>query len=192
MLGFDTGPANCLLDAWAARHLKTPRDDNGTWARSGRVDDALLAHWLDDPYFDAPPPKSTGREVFNLDWLDARVPAQAAPADVQATLLLLSARTIAQALRAHGRDAREVFACGGGVHNAVLMDALRAELPHVHLDTTAALGLDPDYVEAVGFAWLARARLANEPGNLPEVTGARGARVLGAIYPAPAAPPQGT
>ncbi|MEO5558595.1 MAG: anhydro-N-acetylmuramic acid kinase [Dokdonella sp.] len=184
VLGFDTGPANCLLDAWAARHLNAPRDDNGAWARSGRVDEALLARWLDDPYFHAAPPKSTGREVFNLDWLGARVPAQAAPVDVQATLLVLSARSIADALRSHGRDTREVFACGGGVHNAALMDALRRELSNARLDTTAALGLDPDYVEAVGFAWLARARLADEPGNLPAVTGARGARLLGAIYPA--------
>ncbi|MEO5625758.1 MAG: anhydro-N-acetylmuramic acid kinase [Dokdonella sp.] len=185
VLGFDTGPANCLLDAWAARHLNAPRDDNGAWASSGRVDEALLERWLDDPYFHAAPPKSTGREAFNLDWLDARVPAHAVPADVQATLLALSSRSIAEALRAHGRDTREVFACGGGVHNAALMGALRRELSNARLDTTAALGLDPDYVEAVGFAWLARARLANESGNLPAVTGARGARLLGAIYPAP-------
>lgn len=184
VLGYDTGPANCLLDAWAARHLGTSRDDGGAWARSGRVDHALLASWLADPYFAAPPPKSTGREVFNLDWLDARLPANLAPADVQATLLRLSARSIADAIRAHGRGAREVYACGGGVHNTALMDALREELPGLRVDTTAALGLDPDYVEAVGFAWLARARLLGEPGNLPSVTGARGPRVLGAIHPA--------
>jgi anhydro-N-acetylmuramic acid kinase len=183
VLGFDTGPANCLLDAWAARHLDVSRDEDGRWARSGTVDQALLARWLEDAYFHAAPPKSTGREVFNLDWLDARVPAQAAPADVQATLLALSARSIADALRDHGSGAREVFACGGGVHNTALMDALRIELASVRVDTTAALGIDPDYVEAVGFAWLARARLANETGNLPSVTGARGTRVLGAIYP---------
>ncbi|GAA0710644.1 anhydro-N-acetylmuramic acid kinase [Dokdonella soli] len=188
VLGFDTGPANCLLDAWAARHLGTPRDDNGAWARSGRVDTTLLARWLDDPYFAAVPPKSTGREVFNLDWLDARLPAGLAPADVQATLLALSARSIVDALRAHGRGAREVYACGGGVHNPMLMDALRSELPDVRVDTTAMLGLDPDYVEAAGFAWLARARLSGEPGNLPAVTGARGPRLLGAVYPAPSLP----
>ena len=184
VLGFDTGPANCLLDAWAVRHLGTARDHNGAWAKSGRVDRALLANWLADPYFAAAPPKSTGREVFNLDWLDARLPAVLAPADVQASLLHLSARSIAEAIRAHGRGTREVYACGGGVHNAMLMDALRAELPGVRVETTTALGLDPDYVEAVGFAWLARARLLNESGNLPSVTGARGPRLLGAIYPA--------
>ncbi len=183
VLGFDTGPANCLLDAWAARHLGVARDEGGAWARQGRVDADLLARWLTDPYFVAAPPKSTGREVFNLGWLDARLPVTVAPIDVQATLLALSSRSIADALRSHGADTREVFGCGGGVHNAALMDALRVELPDMRVDTTAALGLDPDFVEAAGFAWLARARLANEPGNLPSVTGARGPRVLGAIYP---------
>jgi anhydro-N-acetylmuramic acid kinase len=184
VLGFDTGPANCLLDAWAARHLGTARDEGGGWARGGRIDKDLLARWLADPYFAAAPPKSTGREVFNLDWLDARLPADVAPVDVQATLLALSARSIADAVRMHGGGTREVFACGGGVHNAALMDALRVELAEMRVDTTEALGLHPDFVEAAGFAWLARARLAGEPGNLPSVTGARGFRVLGAIYPA--------
>jgi len=182
--GFDTGPANCLMDAWAERHLGTPRDDNGHWARSGQVDAALLQALLDDPYFRAAPPKSTGREEFNLAWLDARLPGGLAPADVQATLLALSARSIADALRTHAAGTREVYACGGGVHNTALMDALRSELPGVRLDSTAALGLDPDYVEAIGFAWLARARLRGEPGNLPGVTGARGPRLLGNVFDA--------
>ncbi len=182
VLGFDTGPANCLLDAWAALHLGVARDEDGAWARSGRVDAELLEKFLADPYFVATPPKSTGREVFNLDWLSARVSARISAADVQATLLALSVRTIADALRTHGPGTREVFACGGGVHNAALMDALRAALPDIRVDTTAALGIDPDFVEATGFAWLARARLAGEAGNLPSVTGARGPRILGAIY----------
>ena len=185
VLGFDTGPANCLLDAWAARHLGTARDDGGAWARSGRSNEALVGDWLADPYFAAAPPKSTGREVFNLDWLLARLPAGVAPADVQASLLGLSARSIAQALRAHATAPREVYACGGGVHNAALMDALRRELPDMRVGTTAALGIDPDFVEAAGFAWLARARLDGVPGNLPSVTGARGPRVLGAIHAGP-------
>ena len=180
VIGFDTGPANCLLDAWAARHLGTARDENGTWAASGEVRDNLLAAWLQEPYFAAPPPKSTGREHFNLDWLDVRTPADIAAADVQATLLALSARSIADALRASG--VREVYACGGGVHNTALMAALRAELPDLRFDTTSALGLDPDFVEAAGFAWLARARIDVLPGNIPSVTGALGPRVLGAIY----------
>lgn len=186
VLGFDTGPANCLLDAWAERHLGVARDDDGRWARGGKVDEGLLAECLDDPYFAAPPPKSTGREVFNLDWLDACVHAGMAPQDVQATLLALSARSIADAVRTNAPSIREVYGCGGGVHNTTLMDELRAGLPGVKVDSTDALGLDPDFVEAAGFAWLARARLANEPGNLPSVTGARGPRVLGAIYPASA------
>ncbi|HEY6985166.1 MAG TPA: anhydro-N-acetylmuramic acid kinase [Rhodanobacteraceae bacterium] len=185
VLGFDTGPANCLLDAWALRHLGTPRDENGVWAKSGRVDRDLLATLMSDSYFAAPPPKSTGREHFNLEWLDARLPANADAKNVQATLLTLSATTIAQAIRAATPDVREVFACGGGAHNPALMDALRSELAPATVANTSALGLDPDYVEAAGFAWLARARLAGAPGNLPAVTGARGPRLLGAIYPAP-------
>ncbi len=182
VLGFDTGPANCLLDAWSLRHCRTPRDEGGAWARSGRVDAALLQRLMGDPYFAAPPPKSTGREYFNLDWLDERLSGNIAPVDVQATLLQLSARSIADALRVHAPAVRELYACGGGVHNGALMAALRAELPDTKVDTTAALGLDPDFVEAIGFAWLARARLDHVPGNLPSVTGARGPRVLGAVY----------
>ncbi len=185
VIGFDTGPANCLLDAWATRHLGHARDEGGAWARNGRVNEVLLARCMSDPYFALPPPKSTGREVFNLDWLDARISADVSPVDVQATLLALSARTIADALRANAPTTREVFACGGGVHNAALMDALRMELPGLRVDTTATLGLDPDFVEAAGFAWLARETLAGRPGNLPSVTGAREPRVLGAIYAAP-------
>lgn len=182
VLGFDTGPANCLLDAWSLRHRGTPRDEGGAWASSGRVDAALLQRLLGDSYFAAPPPKSTGREYFNLDWLDPLLPPGIEPVDVQATLLQLSARSIADALRAHAPNVREVYACGGGVHNAALMAALRAGLPDAKVGTTAALGLDPDFVEAVGFAWLARARLEHAPGNLPSVTGARGPRVLGGVY----------
>lgn len=180
--GFDSGPANCLLDAWSLRVRGTSRDDDGAWARSGQPDGTLLARLLEDPYFAMPPPKSTGREHFNLDWLDASLSAGLDAADVQATLLQLSARSIADALRGHAPSVREVYACGGGVHNGALMAALRVALPDVKIDTTAALGLDPDFVEAVGFAWLARARLENAPGNLPSVTGARGQRVLGGVY----------
>jgi anhydro-N-acetylmuramic acid kinase len=146
------------------------------------VDDALLGRLLDDAYFAMPPPKSTGREHFNLDWLDARLSAGLDATDVEATLLQLSARSIANASRACAPSVREVYVCGGGVHNGALMEALRAALPDVKLATTAVLGLDPDYVEAIGFAWLARARLEGRPGNLPSVTGARGPRVLGGMY----------
>lgn len=186
VIGFDSGPANCLLDAWAARHLGRARDEAGAWAASGHCNGALLQACLADPYFSAPAPKSTGREYFNLDWLDARVPNGVAPVDVQASLLALSAQSIAAAL--HGTGTSEVYACGGGVHNAALMAALRSALPQLRVETTAALGLDPDFVEAVGFAWLARARLLGQAGNLPSVTGARGPRLLGALYAAPSLP----
>jgi anhydro-N-acetylmuramic acid kinase len=186
VLGFDTGPANCLLDAWSQQVRGTPRDEGGAWARSGRANGLVLERLLEDSYFGLPPPKSTGREYFNLDWLDPRLPVGLDAADVQATLLQLSARSIADSLRESAPDVRELYACGGGVHNRELMGALRAALPDVAIDTTAALGLDPDFVEAVGFAWLARARLENIPGNLPSVTGARGPRILGGIYAPPA------
>lgn len=185
VVGFDTGPANCLMDAWSLARRGTARDEGGAWAASGHVDAALLARLLAAPYFAHPPPKSTGREVFNLDWLQPQLPASIADADVQATLLQLTACSIADALRANAPAIREVYACGGGVHNAALIAALRDALPGTRIATTAALGLDPDFVEAVGFAWLARARLEDLPGNLPSVTGARGPRVLGALYAAP-------
>ena len=188
--GFDTGPANCLLDAWALRHLGQPRDDGGAFAASGGVVEALLQAMLADDYFARPLPKSTGREHFHLAWLDAHLARHPglAPADVQATLLALSVRSIADALRAHAPATARVIACGGGVHNAALMDALGAELPRVlgHpcvLETTAQHGLDPDFVEATAFAWLARQTLAGLPGNCVDVTGAAGPRVLGGVYP---------
>ena len=183
ILGFDTGPANCLLDAWNARHIGTPCDINGVWASSGRVNTDLLRELLDDPYFDATPPKSTGREVFNLDWLDVRLEHHALSAvDVQATLLLLSTRSIANALKQSGSPAQHVLACGGGVHNTALMASLAAELHPVSLASTSSVGVDPDFVEAALFAWLAWQRLEGKPGNLPGVTGARGLRVLGAVH----------
>lgn len=196
--GFDTGPANCLLDAWALRHLGQPRDEGGAFAASGRVDPFLLRALLSDDYFARPLPKSTGREHFHLEWLDAQLLRHPglAPADVQATLLELSVHSIANALAEHARDSSRVIACGGGVHNARLMQRLSAvlveRLGHVcALETSAAHGLDPDFVEAAAFAWLARQRLAGLPGNCVDVTGAAGPRVLGAIYPGNAEPRPG-
>lgn len=185
--GFDTGPSNCLLDAWAERHLGSPHDDDGAWAASGAVNPTLLDHCLADPYFDTPPPKSTGREHFNLGWLDAQLAAVDAEhaiteTDVQATLLALSVRSIHDAVRAHASSAREILVCGGGVHNGTMMRALQAALPSIAVRSTATAGVDPDFIEAAAFAWLARERLTGNPGNLPSVTGARGPRLLGAIY----------
>ena len=180
--GFDTGPANALLDAWCQRHCGAICDVDGALAARGNVDAALLAELLDDAYFALPAPKSTGREYFHLRWLDAHLAGRAlAVADVQTTLLALTAHSIAAALAAHAPDTHAVYACGGGVHNPVLMRALAQALPCV-LHSTADVGVDPDFVEAVAFAWLARERLAGRAGNLPGVTGARGPRVLGAVH----------
>lgn len=183
--GFDTGPANALMDAWCERHSGQPYDAGGAFAASGSVDAPLLARLLAEPWFALPPPKSTGREQFHLDWLQARLgDAVVASADLQATLLELTARTVADALQMTQPDTRRVLVCGGGVRNPVLMARLAAYLPQAVVESTAAHGLDPDYVEAMGFAWLARETLAGRPGNLPAVTGAAGPRILGVVYPA--------
>ncbi|URX63571.1 anhydro-N-acetylmuramic acid kinase [Luteibacter anthropi] len=184
--GFDTGPANGLMDAWCLRHRGEAYDRDGRFALSGTVDPDLLAELLDDAYFVLPPPKSTGREHFHLGWLDRhpRV-AELAPEDVQATLLSLSAVSITDAIREHAGDALDVVACGGGVHNLALMQAIAMRLEDKALVVSADFDIDPDLMEAMGFAWLAYRRLRGEPGNLPAVTGARGPRLLGALYAAP-------
>ena len=182
--GFDTGPANGLMDAWCQRHTGKPYDAGGTFAAQGRCDQTLLARLLDDPWFAQPPPKSTGRDQFHLGWVESKLQGDETPADVQATLLALSVRTIADALQATQAETRRVIACGGGVHNPTLMAALATAMPDAVVESSAAHGLDPDFVEAMAFAWLARETLAGRPGNLPAVTGAAGPRVLGAIYPA--------
>lgn len=179
--GFDTGPANGLMDAWCLAHRGQPYDRDGAFAAEGRVDEALLAALLADPWFALPPPKSTGRDQFQLQWLQARLGGQS-PADVQATLCELSAATVAEALLREMPGCRRLLACGGGVHNPELMRRLAGRLPGVSVASTASLGIDPDFVEAAGFAWLARETLAGRPGNLPAVTGARGPRILGAIH----------
>lgn len=181
--GFDTGPANALLDAWCQRHNGRAFDAGGAFAAQGRVDPALLARLLDEPWFAQPPPKSSGREQFHLGWLAPRLRDEP-PADVQATLLELTVASIVDALRATLPDAARLLVCGGGVHNPVLMERLAARLPGVAVESSTAHGLDPDHVEAMGFAWLARQTLAGLPGNLPPVTGARGPRILGCVHPA--------
>ena len=181
--GFDTGPANGLMDAWCEHHLGTAFDAAGAFAARGHIDDALLARLLGNPYFALPAPKSTGRDQFHLGWLDAQLQGVTiAPEDVQATLCELTAASIANALRTAQPETKRVLVCGGGVHNPVLLARLAARLPAIAIESTAVHGLDPDFVEAMAFAWLARETLAGRPGNLPEVTGARGLRVLGAIY----------
>ncbi len=182
--GFDTGPGNTLMDAWVRRHYNVPYDDGGRWASIGTVLPMLLETMLADPYFAKAPPKSTGFEYFNDDWLSERIEDDAEFADVQATLAELSAATIADAIVADAGKTRELLICGGGVHNRDLMRRLGDRLPGVALVSTADAGLDPDHVEACAFAWLAMRTVAGEPGNAPGVTGARRATVLGARHSA--------
>jgi anhydro-N-acetylmuramic acid kinase len=180
--GFDTGPANRLLDAWIGRHRGLGFDQDGAWAGTGRCDAALLETLMQEPYLRLQPPKSTGRELFNLPWLDVRLGGQARrPEDVQATLLEYTAASIAADVRRHAPDA-SVYACGGGAHNAALLAALARRLAPNRVSTTDVLGLDPDYVEAIAFAWFAGRTLSGLPSSAGSVTGARGARVLGGIY----------
>ncbi|HET7569516.1 MAG TPA: anhydro-N-acetylmuramic acid kinase [Gammaproteobacteria bacterium] len=184
--GFDCGPANTLLDAWATRQGRGPIDRDGALALAGNVCAPLLEKLLEDAYFQHPPPKSSGPEHFNLQWLDAALAGlgeSPTPPDVQATLVALTAATIARDLRAQANDTRRLYVCGGGVHNPAVMDALQQALPDVAIASTARLGVDPDYVEAMAFAWLAHRTLEGQPGNLPAVTGAREAAVLGVICP---------
>lgn len=183
--GFDTGPGNVLLDAWAAQHLDAPMDVDARWAAGGREDGPLLAALLREPYFGAAPPKSSGREHFNLAWLQGGLDAlerQPAPRDVERTLCALTVTTIAEAVERHAPAATEVLVCGGGARNPVLMEGLAARLAGRRVASTASAGLDPDWVEAAAFAWLAREALEGRPGNLPEVTGAHHPVVLGGIY----------
>jgi anhydro-N-acetylmuramic acid kinase len=183
--GFDTGPGNTLLDAWCERHTGARFDRDGAWAASGTIDRELLAELAGDAYFAAAPPKSTGRDHFNPAWLQRaleRVRTARQPVDVQRTLLELTAVTIARAIAERCRGATEIVLCGGGANNVALVRELTAALAPRRLMTTATLGIPVEQVEALAFAWLAREALAGRPGNLPSVTGARGARILGAIY----------
>lgn len=184
--GFDCGPGNVLLDAWIQTQRAETFDRNGQWAASGQLDQALLKTLLSDPFFATQGPKSTGREVFNLQWLNQHLAQHPAiPAEnVQATLLELTALTIVDSLQAAQVDTQELLVCGGGAHNGTLMRRLSALLPGTQVNSTAVYGVDPDWVEAMAFAWLAHCCLEGIAANRPSVTGARGPRVLGAIYPA--------
>ena len=185
--GFDTGPGNVLMDLWIARHLGREYDADGAWAAGGARDAALLGLLLNEPYFALPAPKSTGRDLFHADWLDARL-AQLpplAPRDVQASLLELTATTIARAIHHETRSLEAVYVCGGGAYNGSLLKALEAALGgNTSVATTEALGVAPNRVEALAFAWLAHCFVQRQAGNLPAVTGAAGPRILGALYPA--------
>jgi anhydro-N-acetylmuramic acid kinase len=180
--GFDCGPGNLLMDEWCARHTGKPFDDGGTWAATGNVSSALLNKMLDEHFFTLPPPKSSGRDLFNMDWLTSKLSGHEAPQDVQATLLELTSRSITQAVSNYCQGATALYLCGGGAHNTALHQRIAALLPHCSVNTTDDVGMNGDYLEAIAFAWLAQQTLHGKAANLPAVTGARGPRVLGAIY----------
>ncbi len=192
VLGLDTGPANCLLDDWYRRHHDDRFDADGHWAASGRVDTAWLQQLLKEPYFARRPPKSTGIEHFSPNWLDQRLPGWAGqrPADIQATLAELTACSVAAALHDAGFPAAaQLLVCGGGVHNHDLIGRLAARLPEIQVNSTADQGIDPDYVEAVLFAWLARERLAERRVDTRSITGSRFPILAGTIIAAPTSNP---
>ena len=187
VIGFDSGPGNVLMDHWIQEHQGKPYDHAGDWARSGRILPQLLDAFLSDAYFQRTGPKSTGREYFNAYWLQhklAEQPVSPEPADVQATLLELTTRTIATVAREQAGDSQALYLCGGGARNDYLLERLQGHLPGMEVLTTTALGVDPDSMEAIAFAWLAWRCMHHQTGNLPAVTGAAGERILGAIYPA--------
>ena len=186
IIGFDCGPGNMLMDAWSTTQRKLPYDEDGHWARSGRVIPALLEVMLQAPYFQQSAPKSTGRDLFNLSWLQAFLHADYAPADVQATLLELAAQTIQQAIINHCPGTQEVYVCGGGGRNTALMQRLGEICAEnaVPVALTDNLGVPAEQVEALAFAWLARQTVLGKAGNLAAVTGAKHPCVLGAFYPA--------
>ena len=186
VLGFDCGPGNALIDAWCLQHTGQRFDDAGQWAASGKLIPALLASLLDEPYFATPPPKSTGRDLFSLSWLEKKlVPFSAQyPADLQNTLTEFTAQACISGVASYLNNSKELIVCGGGAFNEHLMQRLQAGLPSLKVVTSSLHGLPPLQVEAAAFAWLARQTIKRLPGNLPSVTGAAGLRVLGAIYPA--------
>lgn len=183
--GFDTGPGNTLLDAWVSQHQNQDFDRDGSWASQGQASEKLLHALLQDRYFAERPPKSTGFEYFNLAWLERKIAesrVRPATQDVQATLAELTCRSIADAISLHAPGTPEAFICGGGYHNRDLMLRLGRRLQGVSIQPTSTHGLDPDWVEAAAFAWLAKRRISGEPGNLPSITGATRPVPLGGVF----------
>jgi anhydro-N-acetylmuramic acid kinase len=185
VIGFDTGPGNLLMDGWIRQHHGKAYDEDGRWAAGGTVSPGLLAALLQEPFLSLPPPKSTGRDLFHAEWLSAKLRAftSVAAQDVQTTLAAFTAQSLADAIKLHAPDAAALYVCGGGALNGHLMAALALALP-MPVASTAVLGVSPNHVEALAFAWLAARFCERLPGNLPAVTGARGSRILGALYPA--------
>ncbi|HUX89111.1 MAG TPA: anhydro-N-acetylmuramic acid kinase [Gallionellaceae bacterium] len=182
--GFDCGPGNLLMDAWIKQHLGQSYDRDGAWAATGTVIPALLHALLDEPYMLATPPKSCGRDLFNMRWLEQKLHGDEAPADVQATLLALTGEAISAAILRYCLGAKEVYLCGGGAHNLALINYLEKELVNCRIQLTDQLGIEADWLEAIAFAWLAQQTLQGNCANLPEATGARHPCILGAIYQA--------
>jgi len=184
VIGFDTGPANTLMNHWIQQQQNKNFDDAGKWAATGAVNQAFLDLLLSDDYFKLAPPKSTGTEYFNPAWLTKKLSAFPflSAEDVQASLTAFTATTIKNAINQYAEDAHEIIVCGGGVHNEFLLQQLKHALPEIEVNSSANYGLDPDYIEASAFAWLAKQTIEHKPGNLPEVTGASRAVVLGGIY----------
>jgi anhydro-N-acetylmuramic acid kinase len=183
--GFDTGPGNTLMDEWIQQHLDQDFDRDGIWASSGQCNQELLSLLLDETYFKAAPPKSTGKDFFNLRWLEGKLSQLKISIDtndIQATLLELSVITISDAIKNHAPNCNEILVCGGGVHNKLMMQRLGDLLTKTEISSTEKVGLNPDAVEAVAFAWLAKCRMENQFGNLTSVTGADDQVILGAIY----------
>ena len=185
VIGFDTGPGNVLLDGWIHQHLQQRFDQKGDWAAQGKVNQPLLDLLLSEDFFQQPHPKSTGREMFHLSWLKnhlGKIEESISPADVQRTLLELTAKSIADSIQKLSTDRKEIFVCGGGAFNQFLMQRLQYLLSPNTANSTAALGIDPQWIEAMAFAWLAYRRIENKTGNLGSVTGATESCVLGGIY----------
>lgn len=182
VIGFDSGPGNMLMDAWTEKINGQAYDENGDWAARGKVIQPLLQSLLAEPFFTLAPPKSTGRDLFSLSWLLSRINVDYPPADIQRTLLELTARSIADAIRQYCPDTEEIYLCGGGAHNQTLIVRLRDLLQPVKIALSDALGISVNSVEGAAFAWLAYQCLQHKPGNLPAVTGAKGPRILGAVY----------
>ena len=179
--GFDTGPGNLLLDHWSKTHLHRAFDENGAWAKEGKLIKTLLDAFFEDSYFEKTAPKSTGRDYFNEAWLNKHLQKSYATQDIQRTLLELTASSIAKAIDS---NISEIYLCGGGALNIFLVERLKTLMPKTHIQLTDVLGIPTQYVEAAAFAWLAKQTLFLKPGNIPEVTGAKGLRILGALYPA--------
>lgn len=185
VLGFDTGPGGALLDAWYQQHMGKAYDDSGAWGATGRLHAGLLNRMLGEAYFLQPPPKSTGRDTFHLAWVESHVKiiGHVEAVDVQATLAELTAASVSDALLRHAPDAAELIVCGGGARNDDILTRLGRHLPGLRITTSAEHGIPVDQVEALAFAWLAQRFVQARTGNLPAVTGARGPRRLGALYP---------